>query len=95
MIEGVLFLSVLAQRSMQKHVHMLQKRSLTEKFVVEDLSGEGGCRTITDVLSHRAAGAQPRPSLVAAALRPGLSCRRISGSLCPARSGGSVGHGAR
>ena len=91
----MLFLSVLAQRSMQKHVHMLQKRSLTEKFVVEDLSGEGGCRTITDVLSHRAAGAQPRPSLVAAALRPGLSCRRISGSLGPARSGGSVGHGAR
>jgi hypothetical protein len=30
-------------RSMQRHVHMLQKLTLTQQFVVEDLRGTDGC----------------------------------------------------
>ena len=39
MMEGVFFLSILMQRSMQSHIHMLQKASLAEQFIVEDLCG--------------------------------------------------------
>ena len=38
-MEGIFFISILMQRSMQRHVHMLQKASLAQQFVVEDLCG--------------------------------------------------------
>ena len=46
MMEGVFFISIIMQRSMQSHIHMLQKASLTEQFIVEDLCGENGCRSV-------------------------------------------------
>jgi hypothetical protein len=55
--EGIFFISIIMQRSMQSHVHMLQKASLAEQFVVEDLCGTDGCRSVTQVLQDRATGA--------------------------------------
>jgi hypothetical protein len=52
-MEGVIFISIIIQRSMQKHVHMLQKRSMAEQFVVEDLCGQNGCRSVSTVLQDR------------------------------------------
>ena len=52
MMEGVFFISIIMQRSMQSHIHMLQKASLTEQFIVEDLCGENGCRSVRRWSTH-------------------------------------------
>ena len=52
MMEGVFFLSILMQRSMQSHIHMLQKASLAEQFIVEDLCGTYAACLATDSHSY-------------------------------------------
>jgi hypothetical protein len=61
---AAMFLSLLVQRSMQRHVAVLHKRNLaTQHFIVEDLSGEGGgCRSLEQVLADRG-GAAENPAL--------------------------------
>ncbi len=53
------FISLVVQRSVQRHLYVLGKKTLTEQFVVEDLCGEGGCRSVSDVHVLRA-GDEPK-----------------------------------
>jgi hypothetical protein len=57
---AAMFLSLIVQRSMQRHVAVLHKRNLaTQHFIVEDLSGEGGdCRSLEQVLADRGGAAE-------------------------------------
>ena len=67
--EGVLFISLVVQRSVQRHLYVLGKKTLTEQFVVEDLCGEGGCRSVSDVLRSRDEPKEPEaPDMVRGAL---------------------------
>ena len=52
-------MSVVVQRAIQRHMHVLHKRHMATKFIVEDLSGEDGCRALEDVAAERAGGTIP------------------------------------
>lgn len=53
-------MSLLVQQAMQRHMHVLHRREMASRFVVEDLSGpESGCRTLAAVLAERAGTASP------------------------------------
>ena len=77
--EGVFFISLFVQRSVQRHLYVLGKKTLTEQFVVEDLCGEGGCRSVSDVLR---AGDEPKepeaPDMERGALAEPLGRRATS-----------------
>ena len=51
-------MSVVVQRAIQRHMHVLHRRHMATEFIVEDLSGEGGCRALEDVVAERAGGTE-------------------------------------
>ena len=57
-LAAAMAMSVVVQRAIQRHMHVLHRRDMTMHFVVEDLCGERGCRSLTTVLVERG-GTEP------------------------------------
>ena len=95
MMEGVFFISIIMQRSMQSHIHMLQKASLTEQFIVEDLCGENGCRSVRTWTqrrpAHRAIFCRFSVVLICAS----MECVQIADVLAQPREAPDMERGAR
>jgi hypothetical protein len=60
-LAAAMALSVAVQRAIQRHVHVLHRRDMATQFVVEDLCGDGGCRSLAEVLAERG-GVEPMTS---------------------------------
>ena len=57
-LAAAMAISVVLQRAIQRHMHILHRRDMATQFVVEDLCGENGCRPLAEVLAQRG-GVEP------------------------------------
>ena len=57
-LAAAMAISVAVQRAIQRHMHVLHRRDMATQFVVEDLCGDGGCRSLAAALAERG-GAEP------------------------------------
>ena len=73
-LAAAMLMSVVVQRTIQRHMHVLHRRDMTTHFVVEDLCGERGCRSLATVLAERG-GAEPPVTMARTSVgnRPVLS----------------------
>jgi hypothetical protein len=91
-------MSLLVQRSIQRHMHIVHKRQMATHFIVEDLSGQGdGCRTLAEVLNERG-GSVPaalrRSQVVAATVEIRAAGRADTETQADAEAGEGATHAA-
>lgn len=60
-------MSVVVQQAIQRHMHVVHKLSMATRFVVEDLCGEGDCRSLAEALAERG-GTEP-PTMARTSVR--------------------------